>query len=150
MATLSKSILINAPAEKIFAYVADPLSLMEVWPSMVDAQDIQTLPNGGNKFKWTYKMAGVRLQGISEDIEFLPPRKMVSKTTGGIEGTITWLIEPTPAGTKVTGIDEYIVPLPVIGKLAEAVIVKLNEHEAEVVLANLKTRMEMTEVAKSR
>jgi len=143
MATLTKSILINAPAEKIFAYIADPVSLLEIWPSMVDARDVQTLPNGGNKFKWTYKMAGIRLEGISEDIEFVPPRKTVSKTTGGIEGTVAWLIEPTPAGTKVTVEDEYIVPLPVIGKLAEAVIVKLNEHEAEVLLANLKTRMEI-------
>ncbi len=148
MATLTKSILINAPAEKIFAYIADPLSLLEIWPSMVDARDVQTLPNGGNKFKWTYKMAGIRLEGISEDIEFLPPRKVVSKTTGGIEGTVGWLIEPTPAGTKVTTTDEYIVPLPVIGKLAEAVIVKLNEHEAEVLLANLKTRMEMAEAVR--
>ena len=150
MATLTKSILVNAPAEKIFAYIADPVNLLEVWPSMVDARDMQTLPNGGTKFKWTYKMAGIRLEGISEDIEFDPPRKTVRKTTGGVEGTVTWLMEPTSTGTRVTVVDEYIVPMPVIGKLAEAVIVKLNEHEAEVLLANLKTRMEMVEAAKNR
>ena len=143
MATLTKSILINAPAEKIFDYIAVPANLLEIWPSMVDASDVQILPNGGSKFKWTYKMAGMRLEGISEDIEYIPPRKTVSKTTGGVDGTVTWLIEPVSNGCKVTIADEYIVPLPVIGKLAESVIVKLNEHEAEVLLANLKTRMEM-------
>jgi len=35
------------------------------------------------------------------------------------------------------------VPIPVLGKLAEAIIVKMNEHEGEVILANLKSRMEM-------
>jgi hypothetical protein len=34
------------------------------------------------------------------------------------------------------------VPIPLLGKLAEAVIVKMNEREAELVLANLKVRME--------
>jgi hypothetical protein len=34
------------------------------------------------------------------------------------------------------------VPIPLIGKLAEAFIVKLNENEAETLLSNLKARME--------
>jgi hypothetical protein len=38
---------------------------------------------------------------------------------------------------------EYTVPLPLLGKLAEAFIVKQNEHEADVMLANLKARMEV-------
>jgi hypothetical protein len=36
----------------------------------------------------------------------------------------------------------YRVPIPLLGKLAEAFIVKQNEHEAEAFLANLKDRME--------
>jgi hypothetical protein len=37
---------------------------------------------------------------------------------------------------------EYSVSASLIGKLVEPVIIKLNEHEAETVLQNLKTRME--------
>ena len=37
---------------------------------------------------------------------------------------------------------EYTVPIPLLGKLAEAFIVKQNEHEAELLLGNLKARME--------
>ena len=37
---------------------------------------------------------------------------------------------------------EYSVPVPVLGRLAEALVVKMNEREAELVLANLKSRME--------
>ena len=35
------------------------------------------------------------------------------------------------------------MPIPLLGKLAEAFIVKLNEQEADTLLLNLKNRMEM-------
>jgi hypothetical protein len=44
--------------------------------------------------------------------------------------------------TRVTVETEYTVPIPLLGKLAEAFIVKQNEHEVEMILANLKVRME--------
>ena len=37
----------------------------------------------------------------------------------------------------------YTIPIPVLGKLAEAIIVKMNEHEGELILANLKAMMEI-------
>jgi uncharacterized protein YndB with AHSA1/START domain len=142
MASLSKSIVIKAPVEKIFAYVADAHNLPEFWPSLVEVKDVKTLPNGGNSFRFIYKMAGIRLEAFSEDIEYIHNQRTVSRTSGGIEGKTTFTYESTGEGTKVTLDDEYIVPVPVIGKLAEAVIVKLNEHEGDVLLANLKARME--------
>ena len=142
MATLSKSIEIQSSAENVFDYLNEPTNLLEFWPSMVDVQDIVTLPNGGKKFKWFYKMAGMRLEGYSEDIEVIPNRKSVSETTGAINGKQTWSFEPVNGGTRVNIQIEYSIPLPVIGRLAESVVVKLNEHEAEMLLANLKTRME--------
>lgn len=143
MATVKKSITINAPVEKVFEYINVPTNLPEIWPSMVDAKDVQRLPNGGNKFRWVYKMAGMRFEGISEDIEVVLNQQVVSKTEGGLESTVTWMVQPEGGGTKVTFQGEYTVPIPLLGKLAEAFIVKQNEHEAEVLLANLKARMEI-------
>jgi len=34
------------------------------------------------------------------------------------------------------------MPVPVIGKIAEAILVKLNKREAETILANLKDMLE--------
>ncbi len=142
MAKLVKTTVIKAPIEKVFAYFNDPNNLPDIWPSMVEVKDIQTLSNGGTCFKYVYKMGGIRLEGTSEDTEFVPNQRTVSKSSGGIEGWATMEYETTPQGTKVTITDEYKVPVPVIGKLAEAVIVKLNENEADALLANLKARME--------
>ncbi len=143
MAKVEKTITINAPIEKVFGYVEEPTNLPEIWPSLVEAKDVQRLPNGGTSFRWVYKMAGVRFEGTSEDTDYVANQRVVSKTKGGIESTVTWMFQPEAGGTKVTYEAEYTVPIPLLGKLAEAFIVKQNEREAELILANLKARMEV-------
>ena len=142
MAKVEKTIAINAPIEKVFGYVEEPTNLPEIWPSLVEAKDVQRLPNGGTSFRWVYKMAGVRFEGTSEDTDYVANQRVVSKTKGGIESTVTWTFQPEAGGTKVTYEAEYTVPIPLLGKLAESFIVKQNEGEAELILANLKARME--------
>jgi uncharacterized protein YndB with AHSA1/START domain len=142
MATVKKSIKIDAPVEKVFEYATKPEILLEIWPSMVEVKNIKELPNGGHSFDWVYKMAGMRLNGSSEDIEVVPNERTVSLSTGGIESTITWEYQPVDGGTKLTNTTEYKVPIPLLGKLAESIIVKRFENEQEVLLANLKAMME--------
>ncbi|GAF74551.1 unnamed protein product [marine sediment metagenome] len=140
-----KSITIKAPVEKVFDYLCEPTNLPEIWPSLVEIKDVQKLPSGGTRDRWVYKMAGIRLEGTSEseDAECIPNQRLVSKTKGGVESTMTWMFQPEAGGTKVTLEVEYTVPIPVLGKLAEAIIVKMNDHEGELILANLKARMEV-------
>ena len=87
-------------------------------------------------------MAGMRFEGVSETIEYIANRRNVVKSAKGIPSTFVWEYQPEGGGTKVTVEVEYSVPVPLLGKLAEAFIVKQNEHEAECTLANLKARME--------
>jgi len=138
-----KTINIKAPVEKVFDYISEPTNLPEIWPSLVEVKDVQKLPSGGTRNRWVYKMAGILLKGTGEDTEYVPNQRLVSKTKGGVESTQTWMFQPEAGGTKVTFEVEYTVPIPVLGKLAEAIIVKMNEHEGELILANLKARMEV-------
>ena len=142
MAKLVKSITINAPVEKVFSYISVPTNQPEIWPSLVEVGDVKRLPNGGYSHRWVYKMAGIRLEGTSEDTEYIANQHLVSKNKGGVEATYTWTFQPEDAGTRVTVEVEYTVPVPVLGRLAEALIVRANEREGELVLANLKDRME--------
>lgn len=143
MAKTSKTITINAPVKKVFGYISEPTNLLEIWPSLVEVKDVQRLPNGGTRNRWVYKMAGIRLEGTSEDVERIPNQRLVSKTKDGAESTQRWMLQPEGKGTKVTFEVEYTVPIPVLGKLAEAIILKMNEHEGELILSNLKTIMEV-------
>ena len=142
MATVKKSITINAPVEKVFKYATEPSNLPEIWPSLVENKLVERLPNGGNKTQFVYKMAGMRFEGISEDTEFIPNQRVVSKTEEIVESEMIWEYQSEGEATKVTFRVEYTVPIPLLGKLAEAFIVKQNDNEAEVILANLKARME--------
>jgi uncharacterized membrane protein len=140
MATIKSSITINAPVEKVFEYTK-PENLPEIWPSLVEVKNVKELPNGGYSWDWVYKMAGMSFNGSSEHIEIVDNERTVSKSTG-IDGTITWEYESVGGGTKITSLTEYKIPVPLLGKLAEAFIVKMNENESNTILANLKARLE--------
>ena len=143
MAKLTRTININAPVEKVFAYASEPTNLPEIWPSMVEVKDVQPSPAGGYNFGWVYKMAGMRFEGSSTVIEYVANQREVTKSERGIPSTFVWTYRPEDGGTRLTVEVEYTIPVPLLGKLAEAFIAKQNEREAEVMLANLKARMEV-------
>jgi hypothetical protein len=91
---------------------------------------------------FVYKMAGVRLEGSSEDMEFEAGRRIFSHMQGGVESTVRWDFEPHDGGTQLTLQTDYKVPIPLLGKLADSVIARLNEHETEVPRANMQACME--------
>jgi uncharacterized protein YndB with AHSA1/START domain len=70
MIKANKSVYINAPVEKVFAYLEDPSNLPEVWPSMVEVRNIKDEADGKKNYEWTYKMAGVNINGFSETLEY--------------------------------------------------------------------------------
>jgi uncharacterized membrane protein len=142
MAKITRSISIHAPVEKVYAFMSNPINLPEIWPSMIEVKDVKPSPAGGYNFGWAYKMAGMRFEGASETTESVANQRTVTKSTKGIQSTFVWVYQAEDGGTKLTVEAEYVVPVPLLGKLAEAFIVKQNEHEAEVLLANLKARME--------
>jgi uncharacterized membrane protein len=142
VAKLKQSITIDAPVEKVFAYVQDPTNLPEFWPSLLEVKDVEQLSNGGTRFKFVYKMAGMQFTGTSEDTEVIANQRVVNRSRGGVESTMVWTYQPEGEGTEVTVETEYTVPVPLLGRLAEAVIVKLAENEGQLLLLNLKARME--------
>ena len=138
----SKTVTINAPVEKVFAFMENPANLPEIWPSMIDVSNIKEPPDKKYTYDWTYKMAGVKFKGAAETLEYMPNKRIVVKTTKGIESEFKWDYKPEGDSTKLTVEVEYNVPIPLVGKLAESLIVRQNEREAEILLDNLKMRME--------
>jgi len=140
MAKVDKEILVEASIEKIFGYINEPSNWPEFWPSLVEIKDVKSLPNSGYSGRWVYKMLGIRFEGTGEYTQIVPNKFFVIETKGGIKSTIAWTFRSWENKTRVTLTIEYKVPLPLLGKLAEAIIVKMNEHEADLIMANLQTR----------
>ncbi len=140
MAKVDKEVWVEAHIEKIFGYIHEPSNWPEFWPSLMEIKDIQLLPNGGHSARGVYKMLGMRFEGTGECTQIVPPRFLVVETKGGIRSTIAWTFRSWKNKTRVTLTIEYKVPIPLLGKLAEAIIQKMNEHEGDLIMANLQTR----------
>ncbi len=142
MSLISKSIIINAPIEKVFAFMQDPTNLPEIWSSMVEIKNPQINKLGGYDFGWVYKMAGLKFDGESTTTEFIRNKKIVTESTKGIRSKFVWSFDYAKDQTHLTLDVEYTIPIPLINKLADGFITKTNETEAESTLKNLKSRME--------
>jgi carbon monoxide dehydrogenase subunit G len=126
--TFERSITIDQPIESVFDYIADPLHFVSIWPGLAEIKQVQPLPGGGFRFGYVYYLAGMRLEGLGEFVEFAPKSRIVCKLTGGIEGTLTFTFEPAVLATTV-----------LVTKLPEVAFTELSVHEIDCLLANLKT-----------
>jgi uncharacterized membrane protein len=141
-----KSVTMSAPLDQVFDYVDDRSHLPTIWPSLIEVTDLKKLPTGGCTFAYAYKMAGQRLQGTGKDSEYMAKELIVTKLTGSLEGTITFRFERVGTATKAHLAVAYTPPTALIQKVGEPFLAQLNEHEAELVLRNLKTHFEVAVV----
>ncbi len=141
MERVKKSITINAPVEKVFNYVSDPMKQIEWMPSMMKVKDVSG-SGVGQSHRWTYKMAGIMFDGESTTTEHVQNERIVKESKGGITSTFNFDFEPHDGGTVLKMAIEYAVPVPVLGKIAEKIVLKRNEREAGLAMTNIKEAME--------
>jgi uncharacterized membrane protein len=136
-----KSIEIKAPLKEVYDYIDNPEKNPEWITSMIESHNI-TGSGVGRHFDWTYKMIGIPLKGESLCTEDVPEKHIVVKTTGGVESTWTFDLKSKKDYTVLDLDIDYKIPVPVVGKLAEKVLLKRNERETEMSLMNIKERLE--------
>ena len=99
MARVDKEIIINSSIERIYDYISDPSNWPEFWPSLIEVEDIQPLPNGGFKAKYEYKMAGMDGAEIFRQIREINDSVPVVIITGyPMSGLMEQALEQGPIG----------------------------------------------------
>jgi len=147
MERIKRTVFIEAPPAKVFGYLIDPKNLPEIWPSMVEVSNVKTKPDGtAESNDFTYKMAGVKFHGHTELTDVERDRQIVWKSEGGIKSTIRWTFAPHGKGTDVIDEVDYELPANLLTRLAAPFVRRINEHEADACVQNLKVRMETPEV----
>lgn len=141
MPKIHKSIDIKAPIGKVFSYIEDPGNEPDWMVSLMNVTNIQG-KGVGTRFDWTYKMAGMRLSGEAQRLEDIPEKRIVDRTKGAIESTWTFKFNPHGNATTLDLDIDYSIPVPVIGKLADKILAKRNEREAEQSILNIKENIE--------
>ena len=141
MAKVERSIIIKAPVDKVFSYISDPKSELEFIPSITDIRDI-TGQGVGQRYGWTYKMMGISFKGDGEVIEYTPNERYVHRSSGGIVSTWTYTFSPEEGGTRLNVVIEFTIPVPVLGKIGEPLLLRGSQREADYAMANLKDILE--------
>jgi uncharacterized protein YndB with AHSA1/START domain len=138
MPKVDNEVIINAPVEKIFNYISQPSNLQQIWPSLIEIKNQELLPNGGYRYQWTYKMSGIHLTGEGECIDIVPNLVLTSKNTGAMDSIVRFTFRSKDIQTKVSLSIDYQIPSTLLGHLAEIIILKMNDKEAELILDNLR------------
>ena len=141
MPTINSSTKIKAPVDKVFAYVTDPTNLAEWMVGITEVKDV-TGSGVGQHHHWTYKMVGVPLHGKTTITEHVPNERFATKSEGGATSIFTFTFAPHEGGTKLNMNVDYTIPIPVLGKLAEQLVLKRNQRDMDVSMENLKDNME--------
>ncbi|HNS20687.1 MAG TPA: SRPBCC family protein [Sedimentisphaerales bacterium] len=132
------SIEIDVPVETVFAHLSDPMNMVEDLPSAVEVKDIKG-QGQGMTYTLIYKVLGVRLSMPCEVTEYVPQRRITIRSE---KMTFAHGFEPTEKGCRLSGFCEYEIPIPLIGKIAESLLKKMNEREWKAVEENLKAKLE--------
>jgi uncharacterized protein YndB with AHSA1/START domain len=141
MPTINNSINISAPVEKVFAYLADPLSGPEWFVGMSEVTDV-TGSGVGQHYHWKYSMIGIPLHGETTVAEQVPNERLVIDSKGGVTSKFTYTFAPHEGGTKLDLEIDYTIPIPVLGKLAEQLVLKRNQRDMDVSMENIRDNME--------
>jgi carbon monoxide dehydrogenase subunit G len=142
MPTINNSTNISAPVEKVFAYVTDPTNLPEWFVGLTEVTDV-TGSGVGQHYHWKYSMIGIPLHGETTVAERVPNERSVTDSKGGATSKFTFTFAPHEGGTKLDMDIDYTIPIPVLGKLAEQLVLKRNQREAAMSMENIKERLEV-------
>jgi len=141
MPILEKDITIKAPVDRVFGFVDEPANLPKIWPNLYEIKSVSTLPNGGHRFAWLYNMAGRKVEGKTETLEHVVNERIVDKTMGEIESTLTWKFQGENGQTRVVFKEEYETPEPLPDEEMRF-FVRRNELEVDMLLESLKAKLE--------
>jgi uncharacterized protein YndB with AHSA1/START domain len=144
MATLTKSVVIDAPVAKVFDYALDIRNLWAV-PEVALA-NVELKPEGtGSSARLYSHFLGFHLEGDLVYTEVVRPERIVAKVSFFAEHpTWTFTFEPGDDGAKLTVTGEWHVGVPAVGKPLEGMMVREHRGMVDTMLANVQAGVEGT------
>ena len=142
MATLTRSIMIDAPVDTVFDFA---LNIGNLWKAQdIALAEVDIKPGGvGTSARIWSHFLGFHVEGGVEYTEVEPGQRIVAQVHFFAEKPPwTFTFEPVDGATKLTGEGEWHVKVPGVGKPVESMIVKEHEPFLEQMLANVKHEVE--------
>ncbi len=143
MGTVSETVHVDASPEEVFAFLDDPENHMTVTPSISEIDDVQRLENGGKRLSYTFRMAGIPLDGELVQTVHEEGEQMAFDMRGHLSGEIVLTMTAVDGGTELTYSATYEIPGQVIASVAEPFARRYNERELRTTLENVQTHFEL-------
>ena len=119
MASIERSVFINAPIEKVFDFMAEPNTTLMWVHNLAEVKDRSA---GAAGLGTTYREAmkgpgGVKMWSLTRISKYERPNSLdFESTSAGMRLTFAHRLEPKDNGTLVTEIGDYTMPWGFLGK----------------------------------
>ncbi len=144
MSTISRTITIHAPPERVFALVTDPHRVGPFIPGLIRYTNVPPLPlHVGSAFDWEYQFLGIIFRGAFTVEQYRPPHLYISRSRGGIESTWTYTLLPQGTSTLLSFTIDYGPPTSLIKQYAQKFIEPHTEKLAETFLQSMRAYLEL-------
>lgn len=140
-----RSVHIDAPVEKVFDYVKDPLHFFEAfdeeWRRHMAVAEVNLTPEGVGS---TVRMMGrtfliFHMEWVLTRVEFVPNEKIVDHANTG--GVWTFTFRPDETGTELTGAFGWSGKVPLVGDVMDKFGWN-GDRDLDTMLANVKKAIE--------
>lgn len=145
MIKTEKSIVIDAPVEKVFAYIVDPARAPEYMTGTDEVKDIKRLPDGRYTYTAVSKFLGMHVDFDDEQVEVVPNERIVEKMHGaGMDSTVTERFERLEDNkTRVSMVGETTLHAGPLAKFGESFFSKYFDHGVEMAMEAAKAHIEV-------
>lgn len=142
MPQIFRSILINAPTERVFGLVRDVSRWPEIFRRLI-TEVLEVKEEGQTCVRWAYKLMGIRLKGESVITESLPNEKLSIQIKAIT--TFRWTLRLHQEGkqTRLISRLEYEIPEKGLGKILKRWSSQgQDQREVELILQTIKNLAE--------
>lgn len=144
MATISRTIHINSPIDKVFQFITTPANWPKYVASLTDVRNFSSEKlEPGTTFSWEYRMLGMTFAGKGRVTANVENSRFGMKMEGGFPIQEDYMFISVNSGTDLTIEISYDIPGKIMSTISKSSVVeKLNQKEADGVLEKLKTLCE--------
>jgi len=143
MAIVQRDVQIRASPQETMALLSEASRWPDWYPGMTELNIAPPFPETGGKVTFKVKSGGMSIPVTETVLDYQPGKLQLLQMEGMLSGRARRELTPEGDGTRLTTTFDYALPGGVIGKFADALIVKrMNGKSLEDALNNFKALVE--------